>query len=101
VIHRAAGYQSSIPKMESHAESSGYRKTKVEDSVAGPCDLMCIMSPSGVTLLLNKDGTRLMVKSIVVDVGMVATVRDLCMYERMSKILLSTASSTASSGTAS
>lgn len=77
VIHRAAGYRSSIPKMALHTESSGYHKTIAEDRAAGMCNLMCIALSSRITLFRIKDGTRLMVKSIVVDVGMVATVRDL------------------------
>lgn len=56
----------------------------VEDIVAGKRNSMCITLSSCITLFHTQDGTRLVVKSIVVDVGMVATVRDL-MYVCMEK----------------
>jgi hypothetical protein len=42
-IHRAAGYQSSTPKMEPHTESSGCHKTIAEESVAGLCNLITVL----------------------------------------------------------
>lgn len=84
VIHRAAGCQSLIPKMEPHVESSGCHKMIAEESVAGLCNLLfnVHMLSSFMTLFHNKDGTRLTVKSIVVDIGTVVTVRDLCLHEK-------------------
>ena len=54
-----------------------------EESVVGLCNLLfnVYMLSLCITLFHNKDGTRLTVKSIVVDIGTVVTVRDLCLHD--------------------
>ena len=57
-IYRAAGHRSSTPKTAPHTESLRYRKTIAEGSVAGRCNLICILFCSRITLFNPKDGTR-------------------------------------------
>ena len=49
VIHRAAGYQSSIPKTEPRAESSRSHKTIVEGSTVGRGNSMRVTLPLCIT----------------------------------------------------
>ena len=60
MIRRAPGYQLSTPKMERHAESSWYRRTTVEGSVAGPCKPVFITLSSRSTKTSLKSGSFFM-----------------------------------------
>jgi len=46
------------------------------------CNLICIILSSRIALLNTKDGTRLTVKLIAANVGMINAVRDLLMEAR-------------------
>lgn len=51
----------------------------VDDSVTSWCNLICIILSSHIALLNTKDRTRLTVKLIAANVGMIIAVRDLLM----------------------
>ena len=57
MIRRAPGYQLSTLRMEPHAESSWYRRTTVEGSVAGPCKPFFITLSSRSTKTSLKSGS--------------------------------------------